>query len=150
MPTRDEKRAIVEHLRYEVQMLRSATYALTSTIPLGFVLQNALLEAVALHTRNLVDFFYLTPNPRHPDDVLARDLVRDLAMWEAARPVKSGLLQEAEVKADKQVAHLTYARLGLTEEQRKWHYVALLGEVEALLSLFLTHADTDLVPQGSL
>jgi hypothetical protein len=150
-PTLEQRKGVVEHLSYEIGMLRAAALALSSPSPRGWVESNALVEALALHTRNLVDFFYNTPNPRFPDDVLAQHFVRDVAAWVRERPAKSQQLARAKVQADKQVSHLTYARVGLSLDQKAWSPALLLGEIESLVALFLRHADPEVVkisPEG--
>ena len=145
MPQRQLIRAVSEHLWYEVAMLRRCGHAILSTLPLGWVGHNAMVEAFALHCRNLINFFYDRPDPRYPDDVLAEHFLAKAETWHQVRPPKSELLTLAEGRANKQVSHLTYSRVGLTFDQKAWQIPTLLGEIDGLLGLFLQKADPELV-----
>jgi hypothetical protein len=152
-PTASEKIGIVNHLWYEVRMLRAVATELAAA-PMASITQpvpslvtwaqtNALVEAMALHARNLIDFFY-TP-ARWPTDVVADDLVANVAAWTNARPPKTALLIAAKPQADKQVSHLTYDRVGLAIHDRTWLYADLVADLNAVLTVFLQHADPAVV-----
>jgi hypothetical protein len=55
-PNKDKlKEFFVEHLPYEIDMLRDA-YVLLETGLLGRVLENLLIESFCVHARNLIEY----------------------------------------------------------------------------------------------
>lgn len=92
----------------------------------------AVVAAYLLHVRVLDDFFYRdqidkphvprSQDPefrtydgrawlRRPDDVLAHDLVEDLAHWLEVRPARPEALDEVRSRINKAVLHLNWHRL---------------------------------------
>ena len=91
---------------YELNILRW----LVETIPAtkkDFWL-SALLESFAIHLRNLIDFLYTDPKDAKPDDLVAADFFNSSAAWAPGAISRS--LQEARVRANKEVSHITYKR----------------------------------------
>ncbi|MGD0221642.1 MAG: hypothetical protein ABSF71_04840 [Terriglobia bacterium] len=122
------------HVKYELDML-AATISFLSKDPGGTdqATWNAYLESFVLHLRNLIDFFYPSKKPK-ADDILAEHYVTNVALWNAHRPVKTNFLREAETKANKQVAHLTYTRLAA---DKNWSWAAISGDLEQVVTCFL-------------
>jgi hypothetical protein len=158
----DELRRVSEHLAYEVGMmdvlgraqeaglvkrgspvsdaiLKAATQAVPDTDPNVFVeaTSNALLEAFLIHFRCVLEFLY--PKNR-PDDVVASDFFNDPDEWERVRKNKSALLERAETRAGKEVAHLTYKRT-MNPADKEWNVSEIARELQMAFDKFLQHAD---------
>lgn len=134
-----------EHVSYEFQMFLglaaardSATIGYSSKALATFV-KNAVLEAVVLHVRNLLEFLY-GDNPR-PTDVIARDFF-SAPSWEDVRPPISACLTHARRRADKEIAHLTTSRLDAAAEEREWDIPKLREELMPILRTFVDRAET--------
>ena len=133
------------HLQYEYTMLLSVAQGLASGIAAQGWLANALLESFVIHFRGLLDFFN-PPATLKPDDVIAADYFDDPNKWESIKPSPlSTTLSQAKTRAHKEVAHLIYARLEVTPEQKGWAFIDIANEMHALMGLFLKH-----VPQNRL
>src|SRR5688572_21299671 len=108
-----ELREASEHLFYELWMLDS----LARLLGLGAFghgpVSNALLESFSIHARALLQFFF--PMSPKSDDVLAEDYFGGTAAWEAVRGAEPAALNQVNRRVGKEVAHLTYARLGLSD-----------------------------------
>ncbi len=119
------------HLHYELEMLRLLAHE-QGTQPHHPVLNNALLECIAIHARVLFDFFY-NDSPRS-DDVSAIDYLPD---WPKIRPATSAHLLRIGERVGKEVAHLTYARLDVLPELKGWDVVGLANEIRELMKSFV-------------
>jgi len=128
------------HLQYEFTMLLSVAQALASGIASQGWLSNALLESFVIHFRGLLDFFY-PPATTKADDVLAEDYFNEKSEWERLRPSPlPETLSVAKIRAHKEVAHLTYARLDVTPETKGWAFIDIAKEMQSLMNLFLQNA----------
>jgi hypothetical protein len=114
----EDLKKVSEHLSYEIRMLTSTANGLISEITNGSSLHNALLESFTIHARCLVDFLYPIANPRS-DDVVAEDFAPN---WRAVRPPKPPVLNKLNLEVGKQIAHLTYRRISVTEEAKGWKF----------------------------
>jgi hypothetical protein len=110
------------------------------------VLGNALVESFVLHVRVLIEFLY-SGTPRS-DDGIAADLVRDQAEWLKARGNLTPLLKEVKRRADKEIAHMTLARLGLHEAARDWGIRKVHAEISTPLALFIEQVPVERVGDG--
>jgi hypothetical protein len=118
-------------------MLLSVAQGLASGIAAQGWLANALLESFVIHFRGLLDFFYPPATVKY-DDVIAADYFDDPNEWERIKPSPlSTTLSQAKTRAHKEVAHLTYARLEVTPEQKGWAFVDIANEMHSLMELFL-------------
>jgi hypothetical protein len=105
-PSEEQKKAILEHIRYEIEYVLS--------IPV-YDLQNKSLEesvflAYLVHVRNLVGFFEKTQ--RQQDDVLCSDF--DFPS------IRLDISQDNRKRFGKDIMHLTYDRLRHTRETKPW------------------------------
>jgi len=114
-----------DHLYYEIWMFNALANGLASGIVGEGPLSNAVLEAITVHTRILLDFLY-AEKPQS-DDVIAEDFFADPDIWANERPVKSELLAGVHRRVAKEVAHLTYARLDVTPDAKPWRFLHGLG-----------------------
>jgi len=125
------------HLHYEFSMLTSVAHAIASGMSSNGWLLNALLESFVIHFRALLDFFYPAENPKQ-DDVLAKDYFDD-GGWDKIKPKLSDALAKEKVRAHKEIAHLTYARLNVTPETKNWAFIDIANEMNAVMEVFLKH-----------
>lgn len=137
-------KAASDHLYYEYWMFNSLTQALASGIAQQGWLLNSLLESWVVHLRALLDFAYPAQSAK-PDDIVAVDFFDDPSNWEAVRPAMSTLLILGRERANKEIVHLSYKRIGITPEDKQWQFVELSAEIEKLMTAFLRQ-----VPKGRL
>lgn len=131
-----------EHLYYELRML----YGVTLTLWKGtsnFYIYNALLEAFVLHASIIIDFFYRPPV--EDDDARAVHYVRDIKAWRSALPPLSEEFKKFIHKRNKEVVHLSYKRLEVTPEEKRWGSRRLTKQIKKIVNLFLDHADPELI-----
>jgi len=141
--TTKELREASSHLFYEFQMLVTLARGMQSGICGTSSINNAVLEAFGIHVRALIWFFY-SSDPRD-DDVVAEDFLSEPHQWSTARPPLTPVLDRAKQRAGKEIAHLTYARLGVTAEQKLWEFMPIATDIDLLLRKFL-----ELVPETLL
>ncbi len=115
--TDDELRKAAEHLEYEIGMLVSMANILSINVLGRGQLANAALESFTIHARNLLDFLY--PQGAREDDVIADDYFPIPDDWQKRRTVKTQILENVHRRVGKEVAHLTYARLEINNEQKQ-------------------------------
>jgi hypothetical protein len=104
---------------------------------------NSLLEAFAIHVRALIGFF--CPEDPRSDDIIIDDFFTSPSDWQKMRPPKTELLNKVEKRPDKEVAHLTYARLDITPEQKYWDFVKIFNDLQSLIELFLQSVPVNLL-----
>jgi hypothetical protein len=118
-----------EHLLYEIQMFRfvaSKVPTLTAGVDLS-----AFLEFFAIHLRNLTDFFY--DQKPLPDDVVAADFYDDPRKWNASI---SPSLATAQIRANKEISHLTLKRKAGMDPGKPWPVLDLYREIRAVAKVF--------------
>ena len=108
-----------EHLYYEIDMFYTTLLSLTSVK--NQVEVNVLLDAFAIHTRNLFDFFYPKKSNRD-DDMIVTDFPINLSKFNRLKIKREDLLFVVK-KTDKQVAHLTYARNRYSRKSKSWPFL---------------------------
>jgi hypothetical protein len=133
-----------EHLWYEIDMLVGVgKYLSISTVVGGPTpddarrINNLLVEGFGIHFRNVIDFLYL--DRPEPTDVVASDFCTP-GSWEDVRPPICAALTSARTRANKELAHLTTARIAGTAPEKNWDAVALLKELKPILKLWLGNA----------
>ena len=95
----------------------------TASATTVWFLKNTRTEAFALHLRNLIVFLYQDQFPLKTDDVSAHHFLASPAPyeeWLRIRPKLSDTLARAKTRADKELAHLTTARLSGTPKEKEW------------------------------
>jgi len=135
-----------EHLFYETDMFfgmepffRSPSFgAWLASSPDRVRLNNALVESMAVHVRNLIDFLYL--DGRDPSDVVAADFVIGVS-WSSIRPVETALIKDAKRRTNKEIAHLTTDRIPGAPPEKNWDFLGLAKDLRPVLELFLSKAD---------
>ena len=139
-PTREELHGIWQHLVYEIQMLNEtgrvlSTFRADESNDRDRVVQNALVESFALHARTIISLLYY--GKQKDDDVVAGDFLDDPVAWENRRPAMTDLLKTVHRRVAKEVAHLTYARVEITDEERKWPFVQVAIDIDRVLKEFI-------------
>jgi hypothetical protein len=102
-------------------------------------LHNALVESFAIHLRNMLDFLWPDKPKRKSDWVIAADFFPSPSDWEKLRPEISQLLSDSRVRAAREIAHLTYARLAVDPEQKDWNVRQIANEVTRVVEKFIRH-----------
>jgi hypothetical protein len=135
----DDLKDLGDHVLYEASMadalipqLGGIVVARAGGDESGQVTENALVESFVIHVRALIEFLF-TDRRKRTDDGIAADLVRDPAEWTRTRGDLPPLLTTVKRRADKEIAHVTFARKSLTEEAREWG----VGNVHAAISRVL-------------
>jgi hypothetical protein len=126
------------HLCYELDMLWSTANALHAGVSQDTV-RYALLESFIIHARNLIHF--LDPVNAKRSDVIADDLLDDPGEWQSARGELPERLAHVRQRANKEVAHLTYDRLLVTEATRGWNCRAIALEIKERFDRFAETLD---------
>lgn len=134
-----------DHLWYEIWMFQSLVAGMGSGITGTSVINNAILESFAIHVRVLIHFFYA--DSRQDDDVIAEDFFADPTLWRNKRPPKTEVLATAKVRADKEVAHLTYSRQKVTPETKLWHFVPIAKDLQTAVQKFIELVPKELLGQ---
>ncbi len=123
------------HLKYEIDMLiwttgiLSTLGAVKKQSPIPLTINNAIMNSYSMHARNLIDFLYLRSLGRdRKTDIIVEDFI-DQDVLIGKLPDISPILEEAIVKADKQVAHLTTNRIEYEESGKEWRFVEIAIEI---------------------
>jgi hypothetical protein len=94
-------------------------------------LNNILVEGFVLHLRNVIDFLYVKPQST---DIVAEDLLAK-DEWINIRPPITATLEAARTRANKEIAHLTSARMAGSPPEKIWDFVGLANEIRPILKL---------------
>lgn len=136
-----ELRAFADtHLLYEIRMVGALPAAIVQRNAMtvgdgGDAVSNALLESFAVHARSLIDFFF-RQQPQFPDDALARDyFYEDRGAWPL--PPLTPHLARVKPRVNKEIAHLTYGRMLVSEEARQWQFEKIANDLAAVLGNFV-------------
>jgi hypothetical protein len=121
-----------EHLMHELSMF----WELADTLPQkkASTETSALVESFGVHLRNLIDFFY---REGRGDDVTAQDFLDTITTWKPGEPAP---LTKAHQRANKELNHLTQARISGSPPEKAWDTAALLKEIDTVAKEFATKA----------
>lgn len=125
--TSEELAGAAEHLIYEIEMLKGTCLALESGFFPPGLLQNALIESFAMHARNLV--YFLDAERPYKSDILADDFLLEPSTWHSIKGSIPPSIQPVLDRTNKEVAHLTYDRLGVRDEAKSWDCSAILDAI---------------------
>jgi hypothetical protein len=131
-----------EHLYYEICMLYGVVEQLTKG-PQDVCLYNALLESFVIHASNILGFFY-KPQAKD-DDAKAEHYMAQPRAWKALLPPYEKHFKDFDKKRNQWVVHLSYKRLDVAPEQKRWRSPKVTEEIRKLVDLFLTNADPQLI-----
>lgn len=122
-------------LRYEIWMFRNICKCFSNWNLVSQFQKNLLVEALAIHTRILVDFFYF--NKMNKNDIVAQEFLPKNKNWARLRPSITRILENAKEKANKQLAHLSRWRVKLEKEGKKpWYHNKIWRDIEKLIKAF--------------
>jgi hypothetical protein len=122
-----------EHLKYEYAMLQ-ATAEEISKHDYEQMLRNAILESWVQHVRNLIDFFY---TPKRQDDMVIGDFLGGIDLPDGFPPITSDL-DKAKTRANKEMSHLTYTRVGVKPEEKNWPVGQITNQLSERMDLFIS------------
>jgi hypothetical protein len=128
-----------EHLSYEMNMARATAVGLASGLFGRSDLGNAVLESFLIHGRNLIDFFH--PEGSLENDVVAEHYFADPMKWKKRRGRIPESLKRLRIRANKELAHLTYDRLRVPAEEKGWDFLQIVVDLESLFTKFREHKD---------
>ena len=150
--TRGERRAISEHLLFELQMMFLMADRLRRHLSGQYVLpddiKTACIESLVIHVRSLEEFIWGDPDDEYPHDALASDFFPDGEWEETRKRIQNSSLRKVAPRAGREVAHLSYRRLGVPEEARQWHFDVIACVIGVALRLFLEDVPRDSLCQG--
>lgn len=124
-----------KHLQDEVEMLTWSVGILAflakkkNVSPLPWALSNGVLNTFAIHARNLIEFLYSRLKGKDfTTDIIIQDYVdeRDISLHLITI---SPLLEEALIKANKQVAHLSMERIDYERLGKRWKFIEVIGHI---------------------
>ena len=132
-----------KHLLYEVGTLHTVTGKLMNRHHKDDpAVENALLESFGVHARNLIDFVWVE-HPKVATDAVAGDYVDD---WEP--PEQSERLSRVKDRVGKEIAHLSYHRLDISEEQKGSQVIGIGPELLSAFGSFAERVPDERVPHG--
>ena len=141
-----------EHVAYEVERffwlaaLLSDPQTRLSAVSADDTLRlnHALIEAFALHLRNLLEFLYDGPNKDH---IIAEQFCGP-GVWKSVRPPKPNILGTAWGRANEEIAHLTDKRKPRDEPRTPWSFKEIANEIRPLIERLTSDAmDARLSPK---
>ena len=145
----EELKGASDRLFYEWRMLVGVEQALASHLLHDhLILRNALIEAGAIHSRNLVHFFYgyeLWQEKKEglvkPDDMVAEDFFHEEGGWREARGSRPDVLESEELVSyvHKQVAHMVYPQ----RDKKAWDFVKITDALQPALEMFVGMLDEE-------
>ncbi len=138
MKSKEKLKQISHHLWYEFSMFLALPQELAKNQEVE-VLSNALIESFAIHVRNLIDFLY--KDNSSSDDVFAGDFFKDKKDWIKIRPPITSLLNKIKKRTNKEASHLTYKRIHVTPEEKKWNFSDITQDMFSAFEVFIENVD---------
>ena len=131
-----------EHLYYEIWMLYGVTDTLLKGVEDRYV-YNALLESFVIHASIIIDFFY---RPQVYDgDARALHYVDDIRAWRESLPSYERYFKKFHRKRNKEVVHLSYNRLDVKPEEKRWNARKVIKQIRKIVDRFLAQANPELL-----
>jgi hypothetical protein len=134
-----ELREASNHVAYGLNQLAQAAERLARAEPDRIadpIIRNALIESFVGHVRPLMEFFDSNAAKAHDDDILAIDFFDDARTWFNLRPPPHTDLDGIRDRVNKQLAHLSYRRNGISEDDKRWPFVAIARALEPAATAF--------------
>jgi hypothetical protein len=142
-PVERLRRFAEEHLLYEAGMLYEVTVKLMNRHHEDdLIVENALLESFGVHSRNLIDFLWLN-KPMKDTDAIASDYVGE---WKA--PTMSERLSLVKSRVGKEMVHLSYNRLDVSEDEKGWQILGIGPEITGAFGMFVSAVSSDCIPEN--
>jgi hypothetical protein len=131
--------AALKHLRYEIRMFKATGHLLMSgQLPEGEH-RNAVLESFTIHARILLQFFH--PDGPGSDEMIANDYFGDPVEWKRARGRLPDTVAAVRERVGIEIAHLTYNRIDITDEAKRWNLAEMYATIAALVDQFVAQID---------
>ncbi|MGP8337663.1 MAG: hypothetical protein ACT6FC_05445 [Methanosarcinaceae archaeon] len=131
----DKLQKASDHLWYEIWMYQRLVDGMSSGVFGKGPLNNAVLEAFAIHIRALIHFFF--DDSSNYDDVLAIHFFSTPDNWRKISPPLTDVLEKAKKRANKEIAHLTYSRQEVTPEKKPWEFIPIYKDLEEVVNVFI-------------
>ncbi len=146
--TAEDLRGASDRLFYEWQMLTGIAEAFEEGVD-DQLTRKLLIEAGAIHSRNLVDFFYGEEQRERKkrrvrqDDMVAEHFFQEKGDWREARGELPSALEYDELVfyVDKQIVHLVYPQ----RERKGWDFTGIGNALQPALETFLGMIDEEQV-----
>lgn len=151
MHSQQEKEKSLEHIAYEIDILDFIYDQLITITNPGRPsrtnyekhLEDVLLDCFVIHAENLFHFYY---KAGYSSDILAVEYVNDTALFESERGAEGDFLRIVDIttKRNKQVAHLTWSRVDIFDDIRKyWNWDEIYLQLKEKQEVFMRN-----LPQG--
>lgn len=127
------KHIAYSHLSYEIEMF-VLSYEKLKNGNLNQYENNATLEVLLIHARCLLDFLY-PPESKHKDDVII-DNFFDNNDFKKIMPKSLNISNYLRRRTGKEIVHLTYNRLEIDPEQKKWNFQEIHDQIISVLNIF--------------
>jgi hypothetical protein len=131
-----------EHLYYELNMFFGVSKLLNEGIHDQYI-YSALLESFIIHASAILDFFYKPPHK--VDDASALHFINDVAKWKKIRPSYDKYFRKFHRRRSREVVHLSYKRLEVRSNEKRWELGKVVPSIQNLVQLFLDVADPELI-----
>jgi hypothetical protein len=106
-------------------------------------IQIALIEAFTIHARSLIAFLW-DNTFRYGDGGLAAHYFEP-GEWEGLRPPMERTLDGVRARVASEIAHISYARTRVTDDQKGWRYVEIAASIGRCLRVFIQNVPQRLV-----
>ena len=130
-------------LHYEVVMFDATAQMLMTGVFGESAARNAFLESFTIHTRVLLQFFY--PSSSIASDVLAEHFFSDRMIWLRLRGRVPKALLDVERRVGNEIAHLSYDRLTVGPDAKKWNVLEIWKAVMGLVRTFVANVPPNLL-----
>jgi len=144
----DELKSASEILHYELwQMIKLANPSTLDLAAKDLNLHNAVVESFLIHARALIHF--LKPKGRtRLDNVLARQYFDSPEQWNRYLGRFPKILEKTRNDANFRLAHISYDRLNVKENEADWPYKEILMELwDVLIYKFIANVPKERLGQ---
>src|SRR3989344_7563742 len=140
--TEEKKFYLEEHFYYETIMMLFCFRKSSNTkyITTDLREDNLALEGFLLHTRGLIEFFFLPPSKKY-NDARASEFV---ISWDHIKPNYYNEMKVIKDRIDKELAHLTWKRKCPNNPEKAWEYGKIYEKIFKTLKIFLENLPGDL------
>jgi len=95
----------------------------------------ACIDSLVIHVRSLEEFIWGNPQDEHPHDALASDFFADGEWEETRKRIRTLRCERWRSEPAARVAHLSYRRLGMTEEARRWQFDVIVCDTAPAVTI---------------
>jgi len=99
-------------------------------------LNNCIIESFGIHARCLRDFLFNMKREKN-DDMLAVDFLDNITDWKQHIMQNKRILENLDKRVGKELAHLTYERVGKTSQEKHWPKNKIVNDINIILREFL-------------